>query len=494
MFGTLITPQPRKNTLGRKRQFAKTHPGRIKDGVGNRRGAWDRRGFANAERRLILPGQHQHVDLWNIREGDDGVGAPFAAGHRVAVERDLFHQRAAGRLDDVAVDLVADAVGVDHQAGILTGDHAGYTDIAGRLVDGDIGNPGRPRGAVARKLAVNVQRVGKAPSAHDVALRDRLLPDRARGPVRSLGNRVDKVNRTGIPEIAKAIFNGIDAGFGGQFVDIGFVGEGIRQRRHATKPGCAHDRRHVVRHHADGVVVVRRDRGAVAHLEHFWCRRNRARQQQRERRRAVGRIACGKIVTGDAAVGAQSALDVHQLRRALWLPGVLLFARQLHPDRTADRARQKNGIGGDVVGAVAAIAAGRLHPDHLDFGFRPLQQQREVGAQDVGILRAGPDPYVPFLIIRDSAGRTDRAVHLVWPDVSPLHRLCGRGEGGVDVAFVDQGPRCRRMGAECGLDVLHIGQRRRRLPNHFELRRRLDRVFLTLGDDADEIADRDDGD
>jgi len=41
LFGTLITPHPRKNALGRKRQFAKTHPGRIKDGVGNRRGAWD---------------------------------------------------------------------------------------------------------------------------------------------------------------------------------------------------------------------------------------------------------------------------------------------------------------------------------------------------------------------------------------------------------------------------------------------------------------------
>src|SRR5260370_41752946 len=122
----------------------------------------------------------------------------------VAVERDLLHQRTAGRLDDVAVDLVADAVGVDHQAGILTGDHAGYTDIAGRLIDGDIGNPGGPGGAVARKLAVNVQRVGKAPSAHDVTLRDRLLPDRARGPGRSLGNSVDQGNRTGIPDIAQA--------------------------------------------------------------------------------------------------------------------------------------------------------------------------------------------------------------------------------------------------------------------------------------------------
>ena len=39
-----------------------------------------------------------------------------------------------------------------------------------------------------------------------------------------------------------------------------------------------------------------------------------------------------------------------------------------------------------------------------------------------------------------------------------------------------------------------IRQCRRRLPGDLELRRRLDRVFLPLGDDADEIADPDDGD
>ena len=98
------------------------------------------------------------------------------------------------------------------------------------------------------------------------------------------------------------------------------------------------------------------------------------------------------------------------------------------------------------------------------------------------------------LIIRDRAGRADRAVHLVGPDVGPLHRLGGAGDGRIDIALVDQRARRRRIGAQRGLDVLQIGQRRRRLPAHLELRRRLDRVFLALGDDADEIADPDDGD
>ncbi len=195
-----------------------------------------------------------------------------------------------------------------------------------------------------------------------------------------------------ILQIAQAVFDRIDAGFIGAFVDPGFMRKRVRQRRDAAQPGGAHDRRHVVRDHAQIVVVVGRDRGAVAHLEHGWRVRDGAGQQQRQRRCAVRRIARGKIITGDAAVGVQSAIDVHQLRGALGLPGVLLLARQLHADGPADRARQQHRVGGDVVGAVAAVAAGGLHPDHLDLGFAAMDQPRQVGAQMVRVLRAGPDP------------------------------------------------------------------------------------------------------
>ena len=166
--------------------------------------------------------------------------------------------------------------------------------------------------------------------------------------------------------------------------------------------------------------------------------------------RGVGRIAGGKIVSGNAAVGAQPALDVHQLRSALGLPGVLLLAGQLHPDRPADRARQQYRVGGDVVGAVAAVAAGGFHPDHVDVALRPLQQPGEVGAQQMRILRAGPNPHLTVPDIGYAAGRADRAVHLVRPDVGPRHRRGGGGEGGVDVALVDQRSRRRRIGAQRG--------------------------------------------
>src|SRR5712671_7529094 len=101
------------------------------------------------------------------------------------------------------MDLVADPVGIDHQAGILAGHHAGHADIAGRLVDGDVGNPGRPSGAVARKLTVDIERVGKAAPAYDVVFRDRFLPDRAGAPARTFSDSLDQIDRARIFEIAQ---------------------------------------------------------------------------------------------------------------------------------------------------------------------------------------------------------------------------------------------------------------------------------------------------
>ena len=173
---------------------------------------------------------------------------------------------------------------------------------------------------------------------------------------------------------------------------------------------------------------------------------------------------------------------------------MFLLTRQLHANGPADGARQQHRVGGHVIGAVAAIAAGGLHPDHLDLGFAAMDQPRQFGAQMVRVLRAGPDPGLVVLIIGDRAGRADRGVHLVRPDIGSRHRLRGAGNRRIDIALVDQRSRRRRIGAQRGLDVLQVGQRRHRLPAHLELRRGLDRILLALGDDADEVADPDDGD
>ncbi|MEH2614720.1 hypothetical protein V1293_007009 [Bradyrhizobium sp. AZCC 1693] len=319
-------------------------------------------------------------------------------------------------------------------------------------------------------------------------------PYRPRLPAGALGHRMDEIDRALVLHIAQAVLDRVDASFISAFVDPGFMRKRVRQRRDAAQPRGAHDRRHVVRDHAQIVIVVGWDRGAVAHLEDGGRVRDGAGQQQRQRRRAVRWIARGEIVAGDAAIGVQSAVDVHHLRGALRLPRVLLLARQLHANGPADGARQQDGVGGDVVGAVAAVAAGGLHPDHLDLGFAATDQPCQLGAQMVRVLRAGPDPGLILLIVGDRAGWADRGVHLVRPDVGSRHRLRRAGNRRIDITLVDQRSRRRRIGAQRGLDVLEVGQRRHRLPAHLELRRSSDRVFLALGDDADEVADPDDGD
>ena len=105
------------------------------------------------------------------------------------------------------------------------------------------------------------------------------------------------------------------------------------------------------------------------------------------------------------------------------------------------------------------------------------------------VLRARPDANGAVAIIGDRAGRPDRGVHLVGPRIHPLHRFCGGGNCGIDVAFVDQRARLSRIGAQRLLELFEVGQGGDLLPVHLELRCRLDRILLALDDDTDEIAD-----
>jgi hypothetical protein len=113
---------------------------------------------------------------------------------------------------------------------------------------------------------VHIERIGKAAPADDIAFGFRLLPYRPRFPAGAFGDRVNEIDCALVLQISQAIFDRVDAGFGRKFVDVGFMRKGVRQRRDAAKPGRSYDRRHVVRHHAHVVVIVRRDRGTIAHL------------------------------------------------------------------------------------------------------------------------------------------------------------------------------------------------------------------------------------
>ena len=331
----------------RQRQLAKAHPCSIINGVDDRGGARHRRRFTGAKRSLTLPIHQQHVDSGQFREGEDRIAAPFAARNRSRFgETHLFLEHAAGRLHDIAVDLVFDTGRIDHHAGILADDHARDGDFPGRAVDCDVGNPGRPGRADARPIAVHVARLRETAAAHGLRrlLILSLRPD-MRFPAGTLGRRFHQFSRPLVFEVAQPERDRIFTGLMREFIDEALMREHIRQRRDAAQPRGAHDRRHVVGRDAHIFVIVGRDRGAVTHLQGRGLRRQPARQQQRQCRGSVGWIARLKIVSGERAVRSERTGDIHDLRRALGLPEMFLFARQLNAHRCADRTRQQNGIG-----------------------------------------------------------------------------------------------------------------------------------------------------
>src|SRR6185437_138906 len=75
---------------------------------------------------------HHLHGLGNIRESENGIARPTAAGDARAVELHRLEEGPACRLDDPALDLVADSVGIDGLAAI----HGGHCSK-------------QPRGAVA---------------------------------------------------------------------------------------------------------------------------------------------------------------------------------------------------------------------------------------------------------------------------------------------------------------------------------------------------------
>ncbi|CAB3959809.1 hypothetical protein LMG7053_06022 [Achromobacter ruhlandii] len=260
------------------------------------------------------------------------------------------------------------------------------------------------------------------------------------------------------------------------------------QRRDAAQPRGAHQRRGVVADDAPAGIAVGRDRGAVAHFQHARLARHGAGQQQRQQRRVVGRIAHLEVIGQQLALVVQRGGHVHELARALGFPLVFLVAHQLHPHRRADGGRQQRGVGADVVGAVAAVAAGGLHADDLDAVLAQLEQAVQVGAQHVRVLGAGPDREAAVAMVGHRAGRPDGRVHLVGPDVGAAQAHGGGGTGGLDVAFLQQQPAAGGVGADGAGQVVQHGRGRHRFPAHLERAHGGFGLFLAIRHHADEIA------
>ncbi len=173
---------------------------------------------------------------------------------------------------------------------------------------------------------MDIDGIGEA-LADEIAVLVAPLPSAAaRLPGRLCGDLSDQLDGALVLEVAQPISDGIDLGLGREFVDVGLMREGVRHRRYAPEPGCPRDRGHVVDDDAMVVEIIRTDGGAIAHLRDGGRRSDLSREQERERRRRVRRIARREIVGGDAALGVEPAVDVHELAGALGLPLMLLIA------------------------------------------------------------------------------------------------------------------------------------------------------------------------
>lgn len=172
---------------------------------------------------------------------------------------------------------------------------------------------------------------------------------------------------------------------------------------------------------------------------------------------------------------------------------MFLFAHQLYPHRPAHCLRQEHGVGADVVGAVASVAAGGFHADHLDVPGLALQQPGQVVAQVVRVLRAGPDASALRIDLGEGAGRADGGMQLVGPDIGGRQRPGDAREVLLETGRVVQRAWLLRMPAKRVLEP--VGFQRRQalpvLPAHLELARGADRLLLAFADHADEVADHD---
>src|ERR1700674_2607339 len=121
----------RFHLVGRERKRAQPRAHRVEYGVGDR-GRDDRgRRLAGAPGLLAGAVDQVDVDLRYLREGKDRVALPVEAGDPGAVERHLFLEGAAHRLDDVALDLLTHAVRIDDLAAIVGDEEPRPPDLAG---------------------------------------------------------------------------------------------------------------------------------------------------------------------------------------------------------------------------------------------------------------------------------------------------------------------------------------------------------------------------
>ena len=180
---------------------------------------------------------------------------------------------------------------------------------------------------------------------------------------------------------------------------------------------------------------------------------------------------------------------------------MFLFAGELHPHRCPHGAGQQGGIGGHIVGTVAAIATGRFHANHIDGGVGQAHEPGQVGAQHVRVLRARPNDEARLvwicrigclsLPLRHGTRRTYGAVQLVGPHIGARQTLRRLGQCSVHIALVHQPALGGWVVAQGLLNIAEFRQSGPVFPLHAQLAHGLLGLFFALGNHPHKITDHD---
>ena len=421
----------------------------------------------------------------------DGIARPVETGDREPVVFELLYQRAADGLDDVAVELVLEPIGIDDLTAIVREVEFRHPDVAARPLHLDLGHR-RDIGARQLVFAIGDAAAGDYVAALVAPGRRPLVPFRQGG---GAVEHFDAALVVGI-EIFQPELDGVSVCRRSKFVDEALVGVGVLHSPRRPDPGRAERRRckpAAHRLHVGELVGDRRVLENVAGRDVFAgghaCQ---CRGDQRHVEAAGGLLRNEefRFPGGNRACAIHGSAQIDERRRALGVPPVLVGARPLHPHRPPDRFRQQRRVRGGILVPVAAIAAGPFDVDAANAVGGDAEHGRELLAQIVRRLRGRPRGQLAILEFGDRTGRPDRAVRVDGEVVGGFERLGARlahGLGSVtdvarhlvlgDLAGAHFVPKLRR---------LRQGLRFR--PRRLELLRSLDRAPLALGDDAEEIA------
>ena len=101
-------------------------------------------------------------------------------------------------LDNIAVHLVLDARRIDCHPRVMAHHNAFDMDFSGTTIDLDVCDPGRPGGAKARPLAVDIPGIGHALPTQNISVCLLLLRSRVCQPARFVGRGLQELPCTRI--------------------------------------------------------------------------------------------------------------------------------------------------------------------------------------------------------------------------------------------------------------------------------------------------------